>query len=78
MIMNFGRKNHGELLCFLFFHREKMKATEITNLIQRLKNAVHGLSKQNGDLQQQLTEVVLKKRTAEAHLASERNAQQKS
>ena len=51
-----------------------MKSADVMALIMRLKTTVDGLSKQNVDLQQQLTDVVLKKRTAESHLATEKNS----
>lgn len=54
----------------LVFGREKLKTEQVWQLMQRLKSVVEGLSRQNTDLQQQLTEVVLKKRTAEVLLST--------
>lgn len=52
-----------------------MSSSEVATLVERLKITVEGLSRQNVDLQHQLTDVVLKKRTAEAGLAAERSTQ---
>ena len=55
-----------------------MKNEQIWQLMHRLRTVVEGLSRQNSDLQQQLTEVVLKKRTAEVLLAhAEKDLQQR-
>ncbi|OQV13892.1 putative RalBP1-associated Eps domain-containing protein 1 [Hypsibius exemplaris] len=50
---------------------QRMGRLEIWRMVQRLRTVTEGLSRQNVDLQQLLTEVVLKKRTAELHLAAE-------
>ncbi|XP_055346715.1 ralBP1-associated Eps domain-containing protein 2-like [Paramacrobiotus metropolitanus] len=54
---------------------ERMSGAEVVELVQRMKIAIEGLTAQNADLQHQLTDVVLKKRTAEAQLAADRKLQ---